>query len=172
MSIRFCQQCGKILTLKEIGDEGKQMYCEKCGKFYFENPLACVLVLIINEDKQALLLKQEYIIKNKWTLCSGYIKKGETLEEAVSREVFEETGQIVLSCEYIKSYYFAPKNLIMAGFLVHVSKRNFSVSNEVDGLQWINIDMAGEMLARENNFSGEHFDNCMEILKGREVNEK
>lgn len=172
MDILFCRQCGNRLILKEIGDEGKQRYCEKCDKFYFDNPAACVLVLIINENNEALLLKQKYIVKDKWTLCSGYLKKGETLEETVSREVFEETGQSVIKCEYIKSYFFAPKNLIMTGFLAYVNKKDFGVSNEVDGLKWVKLNKAGEMLARENNFSGEHFDNCIEFLNGRKINEK
>lgn len=164
MDILFCQQCGNRLIKREIGDEGKQRYCERCDKFYFDNPAACVLVLIINEDNKALLLKQEYIVKDKWTLCSGYLQNGETLEETVSREVFEETGQNVIKCEYIKSYFFAPKNLIMTGFLAYVRKKDFGASNEVDGLKWVNYEEAKEMLSRENNFSGEHFDNCMEFL--------
>ena len=113
MNINFCTQCGKPLTYKVIGDEGNQKYCECCNKFYFDNPASCVLVAIINENNQVLLLKQNYISTKNYTLCSGYLKKGDTLEETVAREVLEETGQRVISCKYVQSYYFAPKNLIM-----------------------------------------------------------
>ncbi len=169
MDINFCVKCGSKLILKEIGDEGNQKYCEKCDKYYFDNPVPCVLVLILNQNKEALLLKQSYIIKDKWTLCSGYTKKEETLEETVSREVFEETGQTVLSCDYIKSYYFAPKNLIMAGFIAYVNKKEFGDSKEVDDLKWESLETTGELLARENNLSGKHFDECFNFLKGEQV---
>lgn len=169
MDINFCTRCGSKLILKEIGDEGNQKYCEKCDKYYFNNPVPCVLVLILNQYKEVLLLKQSYIVKDKRTLCSGYPKKEETLEETVSREVFEETGQIVESCDYIKSYYFAPKNLIMAGFIAYVSKKEFGNSKEVDDLKWASLETAGELLARENNLSGKHFDECAAFLKGEQA---
>lgn len=169
MDINFCTKCGSKLILKEIGDEGDQKYCEKCDKYYFDNPVPCVLVLILNQNKEALLLKQNYIVKDKWTLCSGYPKKEETLEETVSREVFEETGQIVESCDYIKSYYFSPKNLIMSGFIAYVNKKEFGDSKEVDELRWESLETAGEMLARENNLSGKHFDECAAFLKGEQA---
>ena len=114
MDINFCIKCGSKLILKEIGDEGNQKYCEKCDKYYFDNPVPCVLVLILNQNKEALLLKQSYIIKDKWTLCSGD-------------------------------------------------------SKEVDDLKWESLETTGELLARENNLSGKHFDECFNFLKGEQV---
>lgn len=85
MRLNFCAQCGKTLIYKSIGDEGEQKYCPSCNKFYFDNPASCVLVAIINENNQILLLKQNYITTKNYTLCSGYLKKGDTLEETVFR---------------------------------------------------------------------------------------
>lgn len=164
MDLNFCTQCGKPLTYKLIGDEGEQKYCDHCNKFYFDNPASCVLVTIINDNNQVLLLKQNYISTKNYTLCSGYLKKGDTLEETVAREVFEETGQRVISCEYVQSYYFAPKNLIMTGFIAYVKAREFGDSNEVDGLVWVDLDKAVTMVERENNYSGVHLDNCIRTL--------
>ena len=163
--INYCIQCGKLLTYKPIGDEGNQKYCSDCNKFYFDNPVSCVLVAIINEKNQVLLLKQNYISTKHFTLCSGYLKKGDTLENTVIREVFEETGQRVISCEYIQSYYFAPKNLIMSGFIAHVIASDFNCSNEVDNLLWTDLEQAVNMVERENNYSGEHLDNCIKFLQ-------
>ena len=165
MNINFCAQCGKLLTNKKIADEGEQKYCTDCNKFYFDNPASCVLVAIINENNQVLLLKQNYISTKNYTLCSGYLKKGDTLEETVAREVLEETGQCVISCKYVQSYYFAPKNLIMTGFIAYVKASKFGRSDEVDGLMWVDLDKAVTMVERENNYSGVHLDNCIEILK-------
>lgn len=161
MDINFCTVCGKPLIYKSIGDEGEQKYCEYCNKFCFDNPASCVLVTIINENNQVLLLKQNYISAKNYTLCSGYLKKGDTLEETVAREVLEETGQRVISCEYVQSYYFAPKNLIMTGFIAYVKASKFGSSNEVDGLIWVDFDKAVTMVERKDNYSGVHLDNCL-----------
>ncbi len=167
MDLNFCTHCGMPLTYKPIGDEGAQKYCPDCNKFYFDNPASCVLVAIINENNQVLLLKQNYISAKNYTLCSGYLKKGDTLEETVAREVLEETGQRVISCEYVQSYYFAPKNLIMAGFIAYVKSSEFGSSNEVDSLMWVDLDKAVNMVERENNYSGVHLDNCKKLIKNK-----
>ena len=168
MELNFCTQCGDVLGYKGIGDEGKQKYCKRCNKFFFDNPASCVIVTIVNENKQVLLLKQNYISTNKYTLCSGYLKKGDTLEDTVVREVLEETGQQVTCCEYVQSYYFEPKNLIMAGFTAYVKTCEFTSSNEVDELMWVDLDKASDMVERENNFSGIHLDKCIEKIKQRD----
>lgn len=168
MELNFCTQCGNPLGYKEIGDEGKQKYCMRCNKFFFDNPACCVIVTIVNENKQVLLLKQNHISTKNYTLCTGYLKKGDTLEDTVIREVFEETGQQVIYCEYVQSYYFEPKNLIMTGFIAYVRASEFSESKEVDGLVWTDLEKSSDMVERENNFSGVHLDKCIEILKERD----
>ena len=167
MELNFCTQCGDTLEYKEIGDEGKQKYCKRCNKYFFDNPASCVLVTIVNENNQVLLLKQNYISTKNYTLCSGYLKKGDTLEDTVVREVSEETGQQVISCEYVQSYYFEPKNLIMTGFIAYVRTSEFTTSNEVDDLMWVVLEKASHMVERENNYSGVHLDKCINILKQR-----
>lgn len=157
------------MILNSVGDEGLAEYCPKCGKFFFDNPASCVLVTTINDKKQVLLLKQNYITEDKWTLCSGYLKKGDTLEETVVREVFEETGLKVISYKYVKSYYFEPKNIIMAGYIARVACDRIKLtSKEVDDMKWVDMDEAEDLLARENNLSGEHFDICKKILNGEQ----
>lgn len=90
---------------------------------------------------------------------------GETIEDAVVREVKEETGQDVISCRYISSYYFAPKQLIMIGFIAYVRKSRFSLdSAEVDDIKWYKKEEVNDVIARENNCSGMHWDKCKEFI--------
>ena len=123
-----------------------------------------VEVLVVNELNEVLLLKQNYISETKWTVVSGYMVEGETIEEAVSREVKEETGQLVDKCQYVSSYYFEPKQLIMIGFIAYVKKSQFTDSDEVDDLRWYKLDEVETVIARENNCSGMHFDKCKQFL--------
>lgn len=165
MKINYCMQCGELLVERAVGDEGKQKYCPRCQKFYFDNPAVVILVAVLNEAEQVLLLRQNYVSKSKWVLCSGYVQKRETLEQAAAREVLEETGQTVHTCDYIRSYWFAPKSLVMAGFLARVKAREFNHSNEVDSLMWCDLDKALPLAAYENNFSKTHLENCIAYLK-------
>lgn len=163
MEMHFCPQCGQPLVLREVGDEGKQPFCAACSRFYFDNAVPCVLTAIVNERSQVLLLQQRHITDAP-TLCSGYVKKGDTLEDTVRREVLEETGQQVEACRYVGSWYYPPKGLIMAGFLARVTAREFAVSREVDGLFWADIAEAQCIVARENNLSGTVLDACAALL--------
>ena len=169
--VKFCTQCGKPLTYKAVGDEGEQRYCPRCDKFYFDNPAVCVLAAVINENNQVLLLKQNYISKEKYTLCSGYAKKGETLEDTVHREVLEETGYTVYKTEYIGSCYYPPKGIIMPGFIAYTNGRPIlnPKSKEVDEMLWADLDKAADMVLRVNNLSGVHLNNVIEKLTGKHI---
>ena len=185
MKLEYCCQCGAKLIKREIGDEGIASFCEKCSKYYFDNPKCCVLISIINNevngdnninninktnDKKVLLLKQNYISTEKWTLCSGYVQHGETFEQAVSREVLEETGQIVIKSNYVKSYYREDKGIIMAGVVAFVQPCEFGVSKEVDDLRWFNYNDVDSIIAKDNNFSYEHLNACMDFINSKETN--
>ncbi|MBQ2954618.1 MAG: NUDIX domain-containing protein [Clostridia bacterium] len=163
MAFRFCPQCGHPLTLRPVGDEGEQPFCADCRRFFFDNAVPCVLVAIVNERDEVLLLRQAYITDAP-TLCSGYVKNGDTLEDAVRREVLEETGQQVERCRYVGSWYYAPKGLIMAGFLARVTACPFASSAEVDSLFWEDMTRAQHIIARENNLSGTLLDACVSLL--------
>lgn len=149
---------------KNIGDEGLVKYCIPCERPYFDSPSSCVEVLVINEHNQVLLLKQNYITKTHWGVVSGYVNNGETLEEAVIREVLEETCQQVEKIQYVESYYFKPNELIMAGYIAFVKEKPFNNSNEVDDLMWCEIGEVNTYIARINNMSGIHFDNSTRLL--------
>ena len=163
MLFKYCGECGHKLDDIKCGDDNCRI-CPSCKKIYGNNPLPVVEALVVNEHNEILLLKQNYISESKWTVVTGYMQDGETIEEAVAREVKEETGQIVTNCKYISSYYFSPKHLIMIGFIAYVKKEQFANSAEVDDLKWYKIEEIDNVIARENNCSGMHFDLCKKYL--------
>ena len=159
MTFNYCPKCGNKLDDMRCGDDDCKI-CPFCNKIYGSSPFPVVEVLVVNEFHEVLLLKQNYISTSKWTVVSGYMTDGETIEEAVVREVKEETGQDVIKCQYISSYYFEPKQLIMIGFIAYVNKSDFGKSAEVDDIRWYQLDEVDDVIARENNCSGMHFDKC------------
>lgn len=168
MHYEYCAKCGTKLNEITCGDDICKI-CPSCKQIYGSSPFPVVEVLVVNEYNEILLLKQNYISEEKWTVVSGYVNDAETLEETVTREVKEETGQTVEKCQYISSYYFAPKQLIMIGFIAYVRKTEFMKSSEVDDIRWYKIEEVDAVIARENNCSGMHFDNCRQLLEMKEV---
>lgn len=172
MRLNFCAQCGKKLVYKDVGDEGSQKYCSRCKKFYFDNPKVCVLVAILkkSDKNQILLLKQNYISTEKYVLCSGYVQTGETLEETVYREVLEETGYFAYEYEYIGSYYYPPKDIVMPGFIAYAEDKSLTLepkSKEVDEMLWVDLDKAADMVLRVDNLSGVHLNCVIEKITGK-----
>ena len=163
MIFKYCAECGHRLEEIKYGDDDCKI-CPSCKKMYGSSPFPVVAVLVVNEFNEILLLKQNHISEAKWTIVTGYLIDGETIEDAVVREVKEETGQDVIKCQYVASYYFAPKQLIMIGFIAYVKKSGFSDSDEVDGIKWYKINDVNDVIARENNCSGMHWDKCRELL--------
>lgn len=147
MEIIYCQRCGMKLIPKEIGDEGFIPFCEYCQIPYFNNPICSVLVVVVNPKDEVLLLRQNYVSESHWVLVAGYLKVGETLEQAVAREVQEETGLTVQDCHYILSYDYPRKELLMLGFVAYTNDITFTHhSKEVDDLRWASFPIAQQLL--------------------------
>lgn len=164
MEFTYCPNCSQKLDERDFGEEGLVKYCNTCDRPYFDTPASCVEVMVVNEHNQVLLLKQNYISKTHWTFVSGYVKNGDTLEETVIREVLEESGQQVEKMQYVKSYYFKPKELIMAGFITFVKTKPFGTSSEVDDIMWCEMNEVNNYIASVDNLSSIHFDYSRNLL--------
>jgi NAD+ diphosphatase len=135
--------CGGELEEKYSWDEGGVPYCPKDDIMYFDTPRPCVIVAVIKENK-ILLLKQSYIFKDSKVLLSGYVTNGETVEETVHREVFEEAGLKVKDLKYLGSEYVKNNNkeIIMLTFMAKYDGGNIKKSAEVEWVNWEYIEDA------------------------------
>ena len=88
----FCPYCGQKVVEKSFG-ERKHGYCQTCDIIHYENPIPAVAALVLNQKGQLLLVKRSVEpAKGKWCLPGGFIEVDESIEEAVLRELEEETG--------------------------------------------------------------------------------
>ena len=115
MEYTFCPRCGARLSSRILGDEGPVPFCEDCDTPFLDLAKPCVLVLVLNDRREVVLLRQPYVSETNWVLVAGFIQVGETAEKTVIREVREETGLSVKECKYIRSYYHSQKNLLIGG---------------------------------------------------------
>lgn len=146
MRFKCCPECGEKLILKPIGDEGDVPFCEKCSRPWFDMFSSAVIVLIVNEYEEAVLLKQNYMSDKYMVLVSGFIKPGESAEETARREVLEEVGLELDDNHLAATYWFAPKDMMMIGFIAHAKKTELRLSDEVDEARWVPVREAIELV--------------------------
>jgi 8-oxo-dGTP diphosphatase len=101
--VKYCPHCATALEVREL--EGyERPTCAACGWIHYEDPKVAVAVLVGRDGR--LLLNRRAIEPGlgRWSFPSGYVNRGERLEEAAAREVVEETSLEVEVAELFGVY--------------------------------------------------------------------
>lgn len=146
MHFTYCPHCGYKLIGKEIGDEGIIPFCEKCSIPLWDMFTTSIITAVVNEYNEVALIRQNYVSAAKYVCVAGIMKIGESAEDTVIREVKEEIGQEVETLEYISSYPYEKKEMLMLGYKAAVKKKDFKLSCEVDLAEWVKYENALSML--------------------------
>lgn len=146
MRFTYCPYCGTELIGKEIGDEGIIPYCNNCNIPLWDMFTTSIIAAVVNEYGEVALLRQNYVSTTKYVCVAGIMKIGESAEETVIREVKEEIGQDVESLEFISSYPYEKREMLMLGYKATVRKRDFKLSGEVDSVEWVKYENALSLL--------------------------
>lgn len=86
---RFCAHCGG--SLEPASDSG--LHCPACGVFFYDNPTPAVAAVVVDPAGRLLLVERDKDPKaGWWSLPGGFIEIDESPEEALRRELREETG--------------------------------------------------------------------------------
>lgn len=136
---RFCGVCG---APTRIVKGGHQRSCtnEGCGAPTFPRTDPAVIMLVHDGDS-ALLGRQAVWPAGRYSTLAGFVEPGETLEEAVAREVFEETGVRVRDVRYHSSQPWPFPASIMLGFHAEAKTREIHRSDdELEDAQWFTRD--------------------------------
>jgi len=110
---RFCANCG---TPTEARDAGHERVCPSCEAHHFPRTDPVVIVRVSDGGDGLLLGRQARWPEGRFSLLAGYVEPGETLEEAVRREVLEESGVVLDSVTYIASQPWPFPSSLMLGF--------------------------------------------------------
>ena len=102
MSFRYCPRCATELELRPSAPpDPKRPTCPNCGFVHYENPTPTVQAWIDRDGSYLALRRDEEPLKGKWNMPGGFVEVGEPGEEAIAREVREETGLEVEVVELI-----------------------------------------------------------------------
>ena len=139
---KHCHECGTALIEKALEGEGIVPYCPKCEQYRFPMYNVAVSMIVINEQTGEILLIKQYG-RPHFILVAGYVNRGEGLEQAVVREIKEETGMTVSSIKFNRTSFFEPSNTLMCNFTAFVKDASeMSPNSEIDFYQWFTPDEA------------------------------
>jgi len=108
---QFCGKCGGKMKLHT--DISK--VCTKCGKEVWPQ-LSTAIIVLIHRGDDVLLVHANNFKGHYYGLVAGFVETGETLEEAVYREVMEETGLKIKNLRYFSSQPWPYPCGLMVGF--------------------------------------------------------
>jgi len=133
---RFCSRCGEAMD-RLPGEWGKK--CLGCGYVHYPHIHPCVIVLVRRGDEVLLTRKAEWP-PGRYSLVAGFLDVGECLEEAVVREVLEETGVRVENVRYVGSQSWPFPSQLMAGFVADYAGGEVVVEEkELEDARWFPV---------------------------------
>jgi NAD+ diphosphatase len=122
--------------------EGLIPFCKKCEEFRFPQFATAVSMVVVNREKDKVLLAK-HRGQEDYILFAGYVKKGETAEKTVTRELKEETKLSTVKFKFMSSRYLEAKNLLMLNFLVMAENGEIELlDDEIESVEWFSIDDA------------------------------
>lgn len=137
------QHCGRCGQLTEPDDGGHVLRCiaDNCGHDHFPRTDPAVIMLVQHqpEDGPALCLLAQHarIPSNVYSTLAGFVDPGESLEEAVIREVMEEAGVAVTNVTYVASQPWPFPGSIMLGFTATAKNTALNIDyDEISGAKW------------------------------------
>ena len=131
----YCGVCG---SAAKIGDSGHIRKCINlsCGAVHFPRTDPAVIMLVVKDDR-ALLGRKEEWMEGMYSTVAGFVEPGESLEQAVTREVFEESGVKITNIRYHSSQPWPFPASLMLGFLADAVTEDLVRSEEeLEDLRW------------------------------------
>ncbi|MEI7925205.1 MAG: NAD(+) diphosphatase [Chloroflexota bacterium] len=144
---RFCPQCGSATTPIE---GGARRLCAGCAARSYPRVSPSMIVLVEREDR-CLLARRRNGPPNRFSCLAGYLETGESIEDAVVREVFEESGVRVDEVRYHSSQPWPFPATLMIGCFAQATAWDIEVDGtEIAEARWVTRDEARRALEGSN----------------------
>jgi len=145
---KFCAKCGQPTALAK---GGWQRDCGACGAQHFPR-VDPVAIMLVECEGQLLLGRQSRFPARSYSALAGFVEPGETIEEAVRREVFEEAGVRVGDVSYIASQPWPFPSQLMIGCLGFADSLELTIDkSEIEDARWFTRADVAEALAKERD---------------------
>lgn len=134
---RFCARCGAPTKLVK---GGWQRHCDACGADHFPRTDPVTIMLVEHEangEQRLLLGRQPRFPPKMYSALAGFVEPGETIEEAVAREIHEEAGVRVRDVRYIASQPWPFPSQLMIGCTSVADDPELTIdTSELEDARW------------------------------------
>ena len=129
----YCSNCGaKIVTTMS----GWEKICKSCDSKFFPRTDPVVIMMIYYDDR-ALLGRSHVWPEGMFSCLAGFMEPGETIEAAVKRETFEESGIIVKNIRYVTSQPWPFPASLMIGCIAEAESKTILIDKyEIEDARW------------------------------------
>ena len=134
-----CSKCGGETSSSNAGHQ-RNCQNKNCLSPHFPRTDPAVIMLVYKEDR-ILLGRQEIWPTGMYSTLAGFVEPGETIENAVSREVFEESGISIKNIQYHSSQPWPFPSSLMLGFYAEAKTTKIKIDKkEIEDVQWFSKD--------------------------------
>jgi NAD+ diphosphatase len=134
---QFCGRCGLLLKTSQT-ERAKE--CPKCGLLHFPR-LAPAIIVLVERGNELLLARSRHFMPEMYSILAGFVEPGESLEEAVVREVREEVGISVKDIKYFGNQPWPFPHSLMIGFTATYAGGKISLNDsEIEDAGWFTAD--------------------------------
>jgi len=147
----FCAQCG---SASRLTDAGWRRLCDECKAEHFPRTDPVVIMLAVNSDPKlgdaCLVGRNKRFPGNFYSALAGFMEPGESIEEAVRRELMEEVNLKVGKVHYHATQPWPFPSSLMIGCLAEAESRDFKPDGEeISDARWLDRDTAKRLVAGE-----------------------
>ncbi len=143
---RHCGACGGEVAFVRAGWCGR---CTQCSAEHYPRTDPAVIVAV-TDGERLLLGRQAGWPPHRYSTLAGFVEPGESLEQTVAREVFEESGVRVRGSRYLASQPWPFPGSLMLGFIADAEPDIPRVSDELEDARWFGIDEVSRAIRGES----------------------
>ena len=134
---QYCSRCGSLMGTSPT-ERAKE--CPQCGLLAFPR-LSPAIIVLVERDPELLLARPYHFPPGLYSVIAGFVEPGETLEEAVVREVREEVGLAIKDIRYFGSQPWPFPHSLMIGFTASYADGKISLDDtEIEDAGWFRAD--------------------------------
>jgi NAD+ diphosphatase len=134
---QFCGACGGATVLSE---SDRSRTCRKCQIPMYPR-LAPAMIVAVEKDDEILLARSPHFPAGIFSVLAGFVEPGESVEEAVIREVWEETRIVAKNVRYFGSQPWPFPNSLMLGFTAQYESGEIDAADdEIEAADWFSVN--------------------------------